>query len=112
MSTECGGVVTVEGELDIFSPNYPKNYPNSVNCTWLLKVSIIFFLFFSWNYTIPLSSKLCILFLSMCDSVEAAVSCKTNYFGDIWLIFEWNLCIKSQSHVSVYFGVFNTIIIV
>lgn len=35
----CGGIIEVQDEQDIFSPNYPRNYPNNINCVWLLKGS-------------------------------------------------------------------------
>lgn len=34
----CGGIINVQNIVTIASPNYPKNYQNSTNCAWLIKL--------------------------------------------------------------------------
>ena len=29
-------VITAQNNTDIVSPNFPENYPNNMNCTWLV----------------------------------------------------------------------------
>lgn len=32
--TDVGMVITPRNNVDIHSPNYPRNYPNNLNCVW------------------------------------------------------------------------------
>ena len=38
MNEACAGsdpmVLKIDDDTDITSPNYPRNYPNNLNCTW------------------------------------------------------------------------------
>ena len=40
MADACGAdspmVITAQNSTDISSPNFPENYPNNMNCTWLI----------------------------------------------------------------------------
>ncbi len=38
MFTDCGGNLTDITYEEITSPNFPDDYPSSVNCTWLITV--------------------------------------------------------------------------
>ena len=39
MTEACVGepmVIKIEDDTDITSPNYPRNYPNDLNCVWII----------------------------------------------------------------------------
>ena len=40
MTEACAGepmILTVKNRTDISSPGYEKNYPNNMNCKWIIK---------------------------------------------------------------------------
>ena len=44
MIAACGGgnknmIITIANITDITSPNFPENYPNNMDCTWIIKAS-------------------------------------------------------------------------